>query len=33
MDITKAIKIAKDARLNACAKEYYVGTCLVSKSR
>lgn len=32
MDITKAIEIAKEARLNACTSKYYVGTCLVTKS-
>ncbi len=32
MDISKAIQIAKETRLNACASEYYVGTCLVTKS-
>lgn len=32
MDITKAIQIAKETRLNACAGEYYVGSCLVTKS-
>ena len=33
MDISKAIQIAKEARLNACASNYYVGACLVTKSR
>ena len=33
MNITKAIHIAKKARLNACARDYYVGACLVTKSR
>lgn len=32
MDITKAIEIAKNARLNACARDYYVGACLVTES-
>lgn len=32
MDINKAIEIAKKARLNACASEYYVGACLVTKN-
>lgn len=32
MDIEKAIKIAKNARLNSTSKIYYVGTCLVTKS-
>lgn len=32
MDISKAIQIAKKTRLNACASEYYVGACLVTKS-
>ena len=34
MDITDAIKIAKKARLNACASysNYFVGACLVTKS-
>lgn len=32
MDISKAIKIAKEARLNACSSKYYVGACLVTKA-
>ena len=32
MDISKAIEIAKKARLNACTSKYYVGACLVTKS-
>lgn len=34
MKLTDAIKIAKKARLNACAdnSNYYVGACLVTKS-
>lgn len=32
MELIDAIKIAKKARLNACASEYYVGACLVSKN-
>lgn len=31
MDLKETIKIAKQARLNACASEYYVGACLVTK--
>ena len=33
MDISKAIEIAKGTRLNACANQYYVGSCLVTKLR
>lgn len=32
MNIDKAIEIAKKVRLNACAENYFVGACLVSKS-
>lgn len=32
MDISKAIQIAKETRLNACSSKYYVGACLVTKS-
>lgn len=32
MDIKEAIEIAKNARLKACAPNYYVGACLVTKS-
>lgn len=31
MDIKKAINIAKETRLNACADKYFVGACLVTK--
>ncbi len=31
MEIKKAIDIAKNVRKNACAENYYVGACLVSK--
>lgn len=32
MNISESIRIAKEARLKACAKDYYVGACLVTKS-
>lgn len=32
MDLNKAVEIAKKARMNACAYNYYVGACLVTKN-